>query len=376
MKWSVLFVVFGFFLAGCASPAQTTGPVQEVPSASQEQVFTIGAIGPLTGDAAVYGLPMQRVMMKAVEDLNLQWAEKNMRLNIIFEDGLCNGKDALSAAQKLVNVDGVTVLTTTCSGETLGVASFANQNSVIIFSSVSSSPDVTSAGDYVFRNYPSDTAQVNHMIAFAKENGYVKIAILSETTDYAQGLRNYLLANLPEEMEIVSDEKISSEARDVRSEISKIRSVNPDLIIILPQTIPMAGLIYKQLFESGNVIPVVGSDSVGVDQTIHEYPAELEGTYAVRGMFAKEQSGEFITLKTETDCELSLYCATIYDGVFILAQALEACGDKDSACIKERLYATQNWEGLAGMTSFDQNGDVGGQFVLLHAENGAWVPVE
>lgn len=37
-------------------------------------------------------------------------ANKNIQVDLIIEDGKCNGKDATSAAQKLVNVDQVKII--------------------------------------------------------------------------------------------------------------------------------------------------------------------------------------------------------------------------------------------------------------------------
>lgn len=365
----LLPLVIAVLLAGCA-PQSNTG--------DSETVFKIGVIAPLTGDGAVYGLPVQRVIQEATEDLNAQWASEGKRLEVVYEDGKCNGKDGLAAAQKLANIDGVRVIIGgMCSGETLGAAPFTEQQRILIFSPLSSSPDVTGAGDYVFRNYPSDTAQADRMAAFLSAQGYTRVAIISENTDYAQALRERYLMLLPEGgMQIVADEIINPSARDVRSEVAKVQAANPDVVIVLPQTIPVAGIIAKQLFESQLEADFAGNDVVGVDQTLNEYPTELEGFYAPVAVFEMEESPEFLQLKNDTDCELGYYCATTYDSVFLMAELLERCGE-DTACMRDFLYQTQGWNGvLAGTVAFDENGDVGGNFQIVQARSGTWVPIE
>ena len=49
----------------------------------------------MTGDGAAYGLPVQRVIERAVSDINEEWADQDKRLEVVFEDGKCNSDDAL-----------------------------------------------------------------------------------------------------------------------------------------------------------------------------------------------------------------------------------------------------------------------------------------
>lgn len=358
-----------FVIAGCNSNTGQT-------ATNNEKVYRVGVVAPLTGEGAVYGLPVQRVIQQAINDLNDQWASKNQRLEVYYEDGKCNGKDALTAAQSLVRFQNVkAIIGGMCSGETLGIAPFAEENKILVFSPLSSSPEVTHAGDFIFRNYPSDVAQVDKAIPFMQTQGYKKVAIISENTDYAQALRAGYLEKLPlKGMEVVADEVISPGAKDIRTEVAKIKSANPDVVLVLPQTIPMAGTFAKQIYEANVDVDKIGNDVVALEQTINEYPKELEGYYSPSSVFEKENSPEFALVKSQTDCELGYYCATTYDSIFLMGEILEKCGDKDAECMKDQFYATQNWEGkLSGATSFDSNGDRPGNFQINKGVNGVWV---
>ncbi|MDI6721115.1 MAG: ABC transporter substrate-binding protein, partial [Candidatus Aenigmarchaeota archaeon] len=104
------------FIAGCVSQ----------PSA---QTVKIGFIAPLTGDAAVYGLPLKNMVELATEEINSQGGIDGKKVEIIYEDGKCNGKDAATAMQKLVSVDKVRVIFGGfCSSESLGAEPIATQN--------------------------------------------------------------------------------------------------------------------------------------------------------------------------------------------------------------------------------------------------------
>jgi branched-chain amino acid transport system substrate-binding protein len=77
---------------------------------ANKEPIKIGAIAPLTGDAAVYGEPARNVIQMAVDEINAAGGIKGQQIELIFEDGKCNGKDGASAAQKLANVDKVQVI--------------------------------------------------------------------------------------------------------------------------------------------------------------------------------------------------------------------------------------------------------------------------
>ena len=143
------------------------------------------------GDAATYGVDEKNATALAVEEINNAGGIKGRSLEVIYEDGKCSGKDAATAAQKLINIDGVKIiLGGACSGETLSIAPIAEQNKIIIFSAFSSSPDITKAGDYIFRNSPSDLDVAKGYAQFiVSRGGYKNIAIISENTDYAGGVK-------------------------------------------------------------------------------------------------------------------------------------------------------------------------------------------
>tara|TARA_Y100000310_G_scaffold315155_1_gene365401 strand:- start:359 stop:1489 length:1131 start_codon:yes stop_codon:yes gene_type:complete len=337
-----------------------------------EGVYKLGTVQALTGEGAVYGEKIQRVIEAAVEDLNMQWEDKGMKLKIYPEDGKCNPKDALTAIQNLVNFKGVNVIYGgTCSGETLGMAPFAGDNEVIIFSTSSSSPEITNAGDFIFRDYPSDTAQVSAISHHIMQEGYENVAIMSENTDYAQALRQGYL-DLFEN--VVADEIINPETKDVRTEMLKIKNANPNVVILLPQTIPMAGIFAKQWVETGMGVAGYGNEILSLGDTLKDYGTELEGFYTPRVKFAGEGNEAFQELIERTECDLDYFCATAYDGIFMLGEIFEKCGSEDTACIKDALYATQGWDGpIASGYSFDENGDVSGNFEILQIQDGELV---
>ncbi len=155
----------------------------------------IGVVLPLSGDAAVYGEPARNILQMAAEEINAGDGVKGQKLELIIEDGKCNGKDAANAAQKLINVDKVKVMIGGwCSSESLAIVPIAAQNKVAMLSAGSSSPKLTGINPIFARNYPSDAAQGSVLADIAyTDKGWKNVAFIQEQTDYAQGRIHRLL---------------------------------------------------------------------------------------------------------------------------------------------------------------------------------------
>lgn len=371
-KVSKLISVFALgtlLFAGCVQPIQQS---QETDSSTNEktttqqpvesETITIGTIVPLTGDGASYGVPAQRVIEYAVKNLNERGGINGKKLEIIWEDGKCNGKDASIAANKLVNLDKVKViLGGFCSGETLGAAPITEAAQVILFSAGSSSPAITNAGDFVFRNWPSDSSQGKILAQKGNELGFKKVGMISEQSDYAVGIRDTFKQIFTGET--VIEEYLADDA-DFKTQLTKLKSQNVEGLFINPQTPDKADLIIKQLQEL-NFKPqqIFLNDAAGsFVSLITKYAEYLEGSIAA-DMGVNTENPELKALQDYyrqtfgEELPYTAYSTTEYDSVFILAEAIAQAGIENTIAIKDYLYSIKNRQGLAGSLTIDENGD-------------------
>ena len=358
-------------VAGCTSVITS--------QVARDNTLKIGFIGPLSGDAAAYGLPLQQVVDVAVAEINAQGGVNGMQLEIIYEDGGCDASGATSAAQKLISIDGVKlILGGLCSGETLGAAPVAEQNQVILFSAGSGSPDITQAGEFVFRNFPSDATSASKVARAAVLRRDTNIAIISEQTDYAQAAKRVFKQTfLAEGGKVVRDESFASDATDFRTQLTKIKSANPDGIYVAAQTPATFGLVLKQMRELGIEQQLYTNEFAAAEDILNQYGDEVEGAiFAEPDFDENSQKARVLLNKLRSKYgELSgalppVYFATQYDAVYILKEAIEACGGTNTQCIKSQLYGIQNRLGTAGLLSIDSNGDAQFEYVLKRVRDG------
>ncbi len=341
--------------------SSSTKETTDTPSASNEPI-RIGFIGALTGDGAVYGATEKNAITLALEKIKQRPEFADRTIEIIYEDGKCSGKDAATAAQKLVNIDQVKLIFGgICSGETLGAAPITEKGGVILFAAFSSAPAITNAGDYVFRNSPSDidAAKLDAEVLSQK---YKKIAIISETAEYSEGLRKSLSERLAAKgVTIVADETYASGIKDFRTILTKVKNANPDAIYYNSGTSPAsAGLLLNQARDLGIKAPAYFNFLMGNEETIKIAGKNAEGVIFSDGIGLRPENKNLLDeykarFGSNPGNEYELGAA--YDRVFILFNAIKAVGT-DPTKIRDYLYSMPDYKGTIGTYHFDQNGDM------------------
>ena len=82
----------------------------------------------------------------ALDEINAAGGVNGRMLELVIEDSKCSAQDAITAYNKLTNVDGVKIiLGTSCSGAMLGVAPLAEKDGVVLFSGLATNPEIANA---------------------------------------------------------------------------------------------------------------------------------------------------------------------------------------------------------------------------------------
>lgn len=343
----------------------------------------IGFIGPLTGDAASFGETEKNATQMAVNAVNAGGGINGKEVDVIYEDGRCTGEGATSAINKLISVDHVQViLGGACSAETLAAAPIAEQNKVILFSAFSSNPAITNAGDYIFRDSPSD-ADVARLDANTIINGgYKKVALISENSDYAQGVRQIMIdAFKSADVAAVLDQNFISGTTDFRDVVLKIKQSGADVIYVNPASSGKTGaLLVKQLRQADVTTPVHGNFSLATPDSYTTGGSYLDGVVVsdtakvsqaltdLAARYEKEFNGKPANM---------FEFGAAYDRANLILDSIKSVG-YDADAIKRYLYGVKDYSGVIGTFGFDQNGDVtGGPFFSEYTiKNRAETPLQ
>lgn len=345
-----------------------------------EEVIKIGVVLPLTGPVASYGEVVKNSLELSKENLVNSGKLGNKKLELIYEDGKCAGKDALSAAQKLVNIDKVKfIIGGTCSGETIAIAPFTEKEKVLIFSPTPSNLAISELGDYVFRLMAKDTEFVKPIIQDIKNKNYKNIAIISENIEGAKAYLNVILKDLPKE-NIVFNELFNTDEIDFKSLVLKLKNANPDVIILNPiggingaklakdiRLLNINSQIYLSSnygdeyiksgkFVEGTLIPDLQDYTKSTDENVKSFVSEYNNKYGnTNNILMAVFSSDTFNLLIEK----------------ILKNGL------DTTKVKDALYKVKDYKGVSGTFSIDSKGDANGfQFIMKQIKNGELIEVK
>ncbi|MBI4087114.1 ABC transporter substrate-binding protein [Candidatus Kaiserbacteria bacterium] len=335
-----------------ATKNEDTGPIK------------VGVILPLTGDGAVYGEPARNIYQMAVVEINAADGVGGRMLELVVEDSKCTGETAVSAAQKLINVDKVKVIIGGfCSSESLAATPVAANAKVVLFSPGSSSPDLTGASPFFFRNYPSDASQGTVLARIAyNDKKYKTVAFIQEQTDYAAGVYKAFNEEFTKLGGTVTNESFPTKNTDFRAIVTKIKDAKPDAVFIDTQT-PAVGTRIMQQSEQLQYKPALIVNDVisGDPDTVTQNAEFLEGALTAEfGIDPQNQKFQHLITaykeKYGQEPPYQSYAQTEYDAVFMVRDALLANGE-DGEKIAKWSRTVKDWEGASGKITILPSGD-------------------
>lgn len=367
----VLVVLAMTTITGCGSTG-TNG----------EDTFLIGGLGPLTGDAASYGISVKQGAEIAIEEINekggVQVGDKKVKLELSFLDDEAKEDKAVTAYNSLMDDGMDALLGTVTSGSCLAVIEYSTQDGILQVTPSGSAAGITKY-DNVFRLCFTDPFQGETMAEFTVNDlAKKKIAVIYNNSDeYSTGLKVAFEDKVKElGGEIVASEAFVKGDVDFSAQLTKIKSTDAEIIFI-PTYYGDVAYITKQAVDLGVNLPFVGSD--GWDGVINQVTdtSVLEGAIFVSPFSAAIQEEEvqtFVkTYQEEYDAVPDQFAADGYDTVYVIAEAMEKAGSTKS----EDIIAAMTEIDVKGLTgdsiTFDENGEAVKGIKFIEIKNGEYV---
>ena len=344
-------------------------------------VVKLGHILPTSGPLAAYAGGFQAGVEAAVIEANDQGGIDGCTVELIEEDSATDAAASAAAARKLIEVDQVhAIVGVYASSSTLAAAPIVEDGKTIMISPASTSPDVTNAGDFIFRTAPSDALQGVAMADLAWSQGHKTAAVIFVNNQYGQGLADVFqesfIANggtitiaIPYELEMAT----------YRTELSQIQATNPDIIIDVSYA-DDGQIIFREAAELGITAQWLGGDGIA-DDAIFGAPGIAEATEGMIGTrpASPESPGKaaFLDLLAANGFEEGIYSAEAYDAAKLALLAIDEAGaDATKEAIRDALISVANgYVGASGDKTFDNNGDVGGTYSIWRIVSGAFVDI-
>jgi len=342
---------------------------------SEKEVIKIGAILPLTGDAAIYGKAMQNGIELAREESNSKES-----IQILYEDDK-GEQSAASSAITLLLSKNIDVLIGGAQSKTANVIiPKIEQDKIPMIAPGASSVDFDESTSYFMRVWSSDSYDGKILGEYVAENTPKNegIAVFYTGSKYGEGIKQVFERVVREEgNNIVFSERFNEGINDYRTQIQKIKESKAK-VLFLPGYYSEVKTIVKQITELGlKDIQIYGTSSFHDQKLLDElgdvlngiifsYPEfDIDGNNEKTVNFAENYNEKF-GLKAD------IFAAYAYDCFRLIDYAISN-GAKNAIEIQKQIINVQDFDGAGGTFSFDQFGNVIKKFSIYKISNNNFI---
>ncbi len=326
----------------------------------------IGAVISETGAVGPYGEKVKNGIELALEEINAAGGINGGTVQIAFEDDGSSPDKGLDAIVRLIDEEGVRVIIGAVgSSVTMAIAPICEKKEVLLLSPSSSAPAITDAGDFIFRNYPSDILEGTAMADFSRNLGLKSIVVFSVDNEWGTGLNEVFTRRFESRTrKVVKTFSISASEEDpaaFAAMVDEVKEFAPHGIYIVAYLKEMAALL--QQLETAGVAPVLmATASVNADlprlageaaeQVVYPQPAfDLNSTDSSVASFVSAYRARF-------DSDPDKFAAHGYDAMKLIERAMSETASSHPDDVRQGLMRIEAYQGAAGRTSFDEWGDV------------------
>ena len=340
-------------MAGCGSKSGS--------SDSKSDVFKIGGIGPMTGDAAAYGEAVDNGAKLAVEEINKNGGINGKQVEFKTEDDQADAEKAVNAYNTLKDWGMQMLLGTVTSAPCIAVAAeTANDNMFQLTPSGSAVECV--ANPNAFRVCFSDPNQGAASAQYIGENKLAtKIGVIYDSSDvYSSGIYEKFAEEAANQgLEIVSAEAFTADNKtDFSVQLQKAKDAGAELVF-LPIYYTEASLILTQANSMGYAPMFFGCDGLDGLLTVDGFDTSLAEGVMLLTPFAADADDEltknFVAAYEEAYGETPIqFAADAYDGMYAIKAAIEKSGvtpDMDASEICDALETAMTEITVDGLTS-------------------------
>lgn len=380
MKKVVVFVLMVAMVvtmfAGCGSKNTFDG-----------KTVKLGFIGPLTGDAAMYGNAVKNAIELAVSEIN---AKGGLQFEASYKDDVNDAEKSVNAYNDLVDwgmqVLVGTVTTTPC----VAVASEVYKDRIFALTPSASSTDVTEGKDNMFQLCFTDPNQGMGAARYIGEHmPEKKIAIIYDNSSaYSTGVYQTFVAEAAKyNLNIVSEKTCTDATVDYSVQLDDAQNNGADLVF-LPLYYTPASKILIQANNDGYTPTFFGVDGMDGILSLKGFDTNLAEGVMLLTPFAADAADDatvhFVTAFEAAYGETpNQFAADAYDCVYAIYQAFQNANVPEGATTEEicdamvAQFTTMSFTGLTGTDmTWNENGEVAKAPAAVVIENGVYVSAD
>lgn len=326
----------------------------------EPQAVKIGMLSPETGPIAQFAPGFADAADVAMTEINAAYPDFTFEL-IVLDSG-CDGTQAATAAQSLIDAGVSAIVGAACSGATLGAIAVAAPAGIPMLSYASTSPAITTANDdgRLFRIVPSDAQQAEALVDVVSHSGASNPAVLAMTNDYGAGLGDNFAANWSGSLCSQVGYDPTEGSYDASTLAQAVVDGGCDSAVLMSYGTDGAAIV-EALIGQGFSGQIFGGDGIADSAFQNDFTdvSTLDQVVATR-----PRQGEESTAKVDFEAAYSaaggadgaIYTHETYDTIKFIAAAIAS--DPDGDLVAAMNATGKNYAGASGSHTFDSAGDV------------------
>lgn len=362
---------------------------------------TVGVLVPLTGELGEFGAIVAGGVEVAVNEINAAGGTSCGMLRTVIADTGGSAEKGIREATKMIETEGAVAILGPTSGVMVALVDLAKRRQTPIISPYAGTITLDElGGDYVYRTVGSDLGDGAAAGLWLTEKGYKSVAMLVQNEESTISPAQVARAALEEANVEITDYVIYNPGQpSYQAEMVAVLANNPDVIylaggqqsgVTVMKEAAVGGFEGEWLLTADLAVPQIleAVDPRILNGRAYVQLAEPDNSLPAYQTFAAK-------MMTETGAAPGPFAANSYDMAMLVALALEGSegcnGEAINSAIRDVTvdgemvsdFATArdliaggtniDFEGASGPLTMDESGTPAGSFLIMRAEDGAWV---
>jgi ABC-type branched-subunit amino acid transport system substrate-binding protein len=325
-------------------------------ASAQQPTLKIGAILPLTGSGASYGVWMKGGTEMAVDEINASGGIGGRKLEVIYEDHAADASKAVNAMQRLVEVEKVPFTLTSYSAISLAIQPIGVQHKVLMMNGGGQSDNLANK-DYLYNNIPVVSNEVGVLCDWLTRTKGFKSAVMIVANDEAgrNAAKSFRERFTAGGGTVRAEELVALDGNDFRASLAKLKAQGGDLLFVSSYGRNVA-ILADQAREIGMKIPLAATSWVLIPEVLKSTGAQ--GMLVTRLPF--DPNSAFASkFKERYKADAGFFAVQYYSATKIFASAAKAALKKDSSLdgegLRNAIESIRTFDTLTGKLVFQPN---------------------
>lgn len=352
-------------LAACGGSKDTASTTDSSAASSAEasgsDTFKIGATGPITGGAAIYGNAVKNGIQIAVDEINEAGGINGYQIDYNFQDDEHDAEKAVNAYNNLKDWGMQVLIGTTTSAPCIAVVEKTHADNMFQITPSGTAVECVQY-DNAYRMCFSDPTQGTESAKYIGENGMAqKVAVIYDSSDvYSTGIYEAFAAEAENQpFDIVSVEAFTADAKtDFSVQVQKSKDAGADLLF-MPFYYTEASLVLAECNKQGYEPTFFGCDGMDGILGVENFDTALaEGLTFLAPFIAKSEDEQVQSFVSKYEADYgetpNQFAADAYDCVYVVKAAIEAAGATPDMSVSDlcdamkEAMASVSYSGITG----------------------------